>query len=838
MECLDVMWFFRTEVLPLLTAKAVYGEVAFSEKTGRFWSAPCPLHRGDQPTDFTIDTKTLWWTCRSRCGSGSVLAYLNGGKQPTEGALFDRVREAAALAGVDCTVPDGVLDSGDLMPLAAMLKDHTKTAILESFAALTHKFLLSASGAAGRSYLSSRGLHREIIDDFRLGLYKHRGEIEGRLAHLGYAHEDIVELGILDPQLAGQLVIPWRDRDGHISTVGVCGIPDDQKAPSDQTSFLQGVRNAPPDVFGLTEIINTKRSVQNLVLVDSVLDAIALIGRGFQTTAAIVGTAEIITSQRWSKLANAKIQAVTLVVQDGAGREGALKALEAAGNTDKPPSVWVAERWAPKELRCLGALIKEEGLEAIESLLEQRVPGTVYIARTLLGEVTPAASDIERRSAANQILEYIESLDGDRGPLDREDILRLTGKRTGYSVEALDEIASEASAKRKQKQHENDIMIAVDAAQIDLLTGANSREVATSLAEALSALEIRLAEPPPPFSVDRLVRESQEVPLGKSSGWKALDEINAEFNPGELTVVGARTGHCKSSFLVGIIVNWLTALVHEMSEELVVLYSAEEPEVRIFHRLLSLLTAHGIGNITELATSAWTTNQLRDWFRFRDSRDRDKLWPNPAALENAQERLREMEGNLMVVYQPGWTIAQIESHARYLSGRRPLGGIFVDYLQRIPPPEGKMDRRDIEVAVVGRALKSLAVDVSAPVIVAAQINREAVKQGDRVPEGDFDKPSVQAALRTRRPQLHQLREGGSEQEADLVLGLMNYAADWVESALTDDDFEDKPVEGPEPDAPTLLEVGALKNRYGEVGRWTKLDLYRRFSLIADPTAET
>ena len=94
----------------------------------------------------------------------------------------------------------------------------------------------------------------------------------------------------------------------------------------------------------------------------------------------------------------------------------------------------------------------------------------------------------------------------------------------------------------------------------------------------------------------------------------------------------------------------------------------------------------------------------------------------------------------------------------------------------------------------------------------------------KVPAGEFNERGVQDAIRRRRPQLHHLREGGSEQEADLVLGLLNYRADYIEER-TDTTREERGRPGP-------LEVLALKNRFGELGLAT-LVLEGRTGFIRD-----
>jgi len=293
-----------------------------------------------------------------------------------------------------------------------------------------------------------------------------------------------------------------------------------------------------------------------------------------------------------------------------------------------------------------------------------------------------------------------------------------------------------------------------------------------------------------------------------------LDDLGVRFNPGELSLLGARTGHAKTAALVGLIRNWL-----DVDEKgVLVFYSMEEPEVPIFHRLLSLLTAD--------AGHGWTADDIRYWFQGDSTRN----YPSPEDLEKAQARLRELEDRLFVVWRPSWTTEKIEAHLHDLADSHDVAAVLVDYLQRIPPTEDtRNDRRDIQVSAIARRFKTLSVDFSVPVIAGAQINREAVK-------GVLEKKNLHGksyeeameTIRKARPRLHHLREGGSEQEADLVLGLLNYRADYETNE------EDERIEGLTVPPKTDLDVGILKNRTGDVGRWARLKFEGRFRLIRDP----
>ena len=275
-----------------------------------------------------------------------------------------------------------------------------------------------------------------------------------------------------------------------------------------------------------------------------------------------------------------------------------------------------------------------------------------------------------------------------------------------------------------------------------------------------------------------------------------------------------RAGHGKTTALVNLLLHWLET----NPDEAFVFYSYEVPLEAVLLKLASTLTR-------ELCSEGWTVYQVKDWLQ---GRDRSDGYPSdPQELAAVWERLRAYEPRVDVVYQPAMTVADLVGHAHRVAeqSNNRVGAVLVDYLQLVPPPPGQFDRRDIEVSTVARALKALAVDLNAPVVAAAQIGRQAAAQGEQIPAGSFGEEHVQTAIRKRRPQLHHLREGGSEQEADLVLGLLNYRADYLQES------EDPDLAGREEPGP--FEILTLKNRYGDLGL-ASLILDGRTGTIRDP----
>lgn len=134
-------------------------------------------------------------------------------------------------------------------------------------------------------------------------------------------------------------------------------------------------------------------------------------------------------------------------------------------------------------------------------------------------------------------------------------------------------------------------------------------------------------------------------------------------------------------------------------------------------------------------------------------------WPRIGAF------LRRVADESFTIWAPPEAhIATLRLQVLAEHARRPLDLVVVDYLQLI---RASGATREQEVAVVSRALKALAKEVAAPIVVLCQLNREIErrvaprkKQTLRTDERDRGTP----------PKASDLRESGSiEQDADSIL---------------------------------------------------------------------
>ena len=119
------------------------------------------------------------------------------------------------------------------------------------------------------------------------------------------------------------------------------------------------------------------------------------------------------------------------------------------------------------------------------------------------------------------------------------------------------------------------------------------------------------------------------------------------------------------------------------------------------------------------------------------------------ALSFASQRLAQLP--LYIDDTPGLTIAGLRARARRLKRRHDIGLIVVDYLQLLQGSGKATDNRVNEISEISRGLKTLAKELSLPVIALSQLSRAVEQREDK------------------RPMLSDLRESGSiEQDADMV----------------------------------------------------------------------
>ena len=216
--------------------------------------------------------------------------------------------------------------------------------------------------------------------------------------------------------------------------------------------------------------------------------------------------------------------------------------------------------------------------------------------------------------------------------------------------------------------------------------------------------------------------------IGLSSGFKAVDGVTQGLQKEDLIVIAGRPSMGKTSLAMNIAEN-----VAKEEDGCVLVFSLEMSSESLTSRML--------------ASMAGISQQS-----FKSANLTDRQW------EKTIQKAKKLESmNIHIDDKPNISPMEIRAKARRLAKKyRKDGGVklvVVDYIQLMQMP-GRTENRVNELSDISRALKYLAKEVNAPVIVLSQLNR-AVEQ----------RPN-------KRPQMADLRDSGAiEQDADLIFML-------------------------------------------------------------------
>jgi len=218
-------------------------------------------------------------------------------------------------------------------------------------------------------------------------------------------------------------------------------------------------------------------------------------------------------------------------------------------------------------------------------------------------------------------------------------------------------------------------------------------------------------------------RDDPSDVTGVPTGFADLDKMTSGFQPGDLVVVAGRPSMGKTALALNIGEN--VALNTGMP---VAVFSMEMGASQLAMRL--------IGSVGKLDQHKLRTGRLQndDWDR----------------LSTAVGRLSEAP--ILIDETPALNAIEVRSRARRLMRQYgKLGLVIVDYLQLMQATT-QGENRATEISEISRSMKSLAKELSVPVVALSQLNRSLEQRPNK------------------RPVMSDLRESGAiEQDADVIV---------------------------------------------------------------------
>jgi replicative DNA helicase len=284
--------------------------------------------------------------------------------------------------------------------------------------------------------------------------------------------------------------------------------------------------------------------------------------------------------------------------------------------------------------------------------------------------------------------------------------------------------------------------------------------------EAIKSVLVRAVE-----RIDALYHSGDSI-TGLATGLMDLDNMTSGLQPSDLVIVAGRPSMGKTTLVMN-----MAEHAAIKAEKPVLVFSMEMPADSLAMRMMSSL-----GRI--------------DQHRIRTGKLDDEDWPR---VTSAVHMLSEAP--LFIDDTPGLSPSEMRARARRLMKEHgQLGLIVVDYLQLMKVPGFKADNRTAEISEISRSLKSLAKELTVPVIALSQLNRSLEQRQDK------------------RPIMSDLRESGAiEQDADLICFI----------------YRDEVYNEDSPDKGTA-EIIVAKQRNGPIGkvRVAFLGKFTRFEDLA------
>jgi replicative DNA helicase len=225
---------------------------------------------------------------------------------------------------------------------------------------------------------------------------------------------------------------------------------------------------------------------------------------------------------------------------------------------------------------------------------------------------------------------------------------------------------------------------------------------------------------------------------GVSTGFDRYDKQTAGLHEGDLTIIAARPGMGKTSFVLNLASNVAKPRHNELTNDSsqrwdepgvgVAVFSLEMPREQLANRLVC---AEARVDVSKMRTG------------FLGPSDWNKLTMAASALGSLPIWIDDSPGLSLLDLRSKVRRIQAEYDQRDDAGKkvRKLGCVIVDYLQLMKGRDG-VNSREQEISEISRGLKGLAKELELPVIALSQLNRAVETRSDK----------------SKRPMISDLRE--------------------------------------------------------------------------------
>ena len=287
------------------------------QRSGNSYKANCPFHQEKTPS-FHVFPDRQSWRCFGSCATGGdVLSFVMRADSLEFG---EALRQMAQQTGI--TLPQR----------GQSTQNEGAHKINEDTRAYFQRTLASAQGASAREYLEQRGLDKQAIEAFGVGLSPSDGEsLKNHLVREGYSQEELASAGVVrtgddgvnHDLFRGRLMFPIRDAHGNLVGFGA------RTLDGSEPKYLNSPQGPLFDKSRLLYAMDRARTdvrKEGAVIVEGYMDAIAAHQAGFKNVVAQMGTA--LTEFQVDEIRRLTGKMTMALDQDAAGQAATLRSLD------------------------------------------------------------------------------------------------------------------------------------------------------------------------------------------------------------------------------------------------------------------------------------------------------------------------------------------------------------------------------------------------------------------------------------------------------------------------------------------------------------------------------
>lgn len=369
------------------------------KKRGQNYIGLCPFHNEKTPS-FTVSPEKKIFHCFGCGQGGDVISFI----MKIEGMSYiEAIKYLADKQGI--FLETGKVDKEKYAHRKKLLK------INEEAKLFYYKNLLVNDIA--KRFIKDRQISSKMINKFMIGYADDKNSLGKYLIKMGYLEEDLLELGLVNKDIRGNIYDKFRNRimfpieDTRSYTIGFGG----RTLVNDRAKYMNSPQSLAYDksknIYGVNNLRNGQKA-KKLLLVEGYIDVISLTNYGFDYAVASLGTS-LTTDQ--AKLISRYCKNIYICYDgDSAGKMAAQRAIDIFKEIGISTNIIsIPDNKDPDDY------VKAYGKEAFERLMKDSLDPVMFAYKNLYKKFD--FKDISSR------LEFIDGLSSILAKVDR-DIIR------------------------------------------------------------------------------------------------------------------------------------------------------------------------------------------------------------------------------------------------------------------------------------------------------------------------------------------------------------------------------------------------------------------------------